>query len=193
MRIVTVTLAAHHERVDHGGTVAGIGMADEEPVFRAELARPDGVLDRVGVECGVAVAEVRGERFSVAEQIRAGLAEAGLRQYAVLQRRRQPTPSQERAGKVLLAQCGALLAGVGLVPLALECVESPDQPQDAFGGLGPLTRGLEEASPRVGPTSEPLDADMGAHKGGIGFIAVRLEQAAVVVTEQPLGFLVPPG
>jgi len=35
-------------------------------------------------------------------------------------------------------------------------------------------RGLEEAPSRVGPTAEPLDADMGAHVGWITFVAVPI-------------------
>lgn len=50
VRIVAAALAAHDERVDDRRAVAGVGLANEEPVLRAEFARADGVLDRVGVE-----------------------------------------------------------------------------------------------------------------------------------------------
>ena len=60
MRIVTVELAGNDERVNDRGAITGVGVTDEEPVLYAELARTDGVLDRVGIEPGVAVAQVRG-------------------------------------------------------------------------------------------------------------------------------------
>ena len=43
--MAAVALATDDERVDDRGAIAGGGVADEEPVFRAEFARPDGVLD----------------------------------------------------------------------------------------------------------------------------------------------------
>ena len=39
MGIMAVTLAAHDERVDDRRAVARGELTDEEPVFRAELAR----------------------------------------------------------------------------------------------------------------------------------------------------------
>ncbi len=81
MRIVAVALAGDGERVKDSGTVAGIGMADEEPVLRAKFARADGIFDRVGIEPGVAVAEMCAQRCPVAEQIGAGLTEARLGQH----------------------------------------------------------------------------------------------------------------
>lgn len=46
--------------------------------------------DRVGVEFGVAVLQMRGERIPVTEQIRARLSQAGLRQDTGLQRADEP-------------------------------------------------------------------------------------------------------
>ena len=64
MRIVVVALAGDDQRVDDRSAVASIGMTDEEPVLRAKFAWPDGVLNGVGVEAGVAVAQMRRERGS---------------------------------------------------------------------------------------------------------------------------------
>ena len=127
MRIVAVALAGDDEGVDDRSAVAGVGMADEEPVFGAELARADGVLDGVGVEPGVAVAQVRGQRGPVAEQIRASLAEAGLGQHPRAQRGDQPSQPRQRPGKVPLPERGAFIANLGLVPFLLERIEPADQ------------------------------------------------------------------
>ncbi len=75
VRVVAVTLAGDEERVEDGGAVAGLRVSDEQPVLGAEFAGTDGVLDRVGVELGASVFEVRGQRRPVAEQVGAGLAE----------------------------------------------------------------------------------------------------------------------
>jgi hypothetical protein len=118
--IMAVTLAAHDERVNDRSAIAGIGMADEEPVLRAEFTGADSVLQRVGIEFGVTVAEVRSQWGPVAEEVGAGLAEARLGQYARLPRRRQPAQPAERKGKVFLAKCRAFLTDADLVPLAFE-------------------------------------------------------------------------
>ena len=63
MGIVAAALAGDDERVEHGGAVAGVGVADEEPVLRPEFARADGVLHGVGVELGAAVRAVSGAQW----------------------------------------------------------------------------------------------------------------------------------
>src|SRR5574343_1073891 len=98
-------------------------MSDEEPVARSNLARPDGVLDRVRVELRLAVVQMRGERRPLAEQIRASLAEAGAGQHPLLQRDHQSTQSRERPGKVFLPGRRAAITDLLLVPLRLERVK----------------------------------------------------------------------
>lgn len=78
MGIVAVPLAGNDERVENRGAVAGVGVPDEEPVLCSELAQADGVLDGVGVELGVVVAQVCGQRGPVAEQIKLDSAVEGL-------------------------------------------------------------------------------------------------------------------
>ena len=129
----------------------------------------------------------------MAEQICTGLTEAGLGQHPRAQRRDKAAEPQERRGKMLLAQRGAFLADFGFVPFVFERVEFSDQAQRALGGLRPLGDRLEEVPACVGPAAEPLDASMRLHVGRVGVVAVRLKQAAIVVAEQPPGFLVPAG
>ncbi len=73
MKNMAVALAGDDQRISNGGAIAGGGMADEEPVHRAELTRPDRVLDLVSVEEGVAVAQMRGKRLPVPQEVCAGL------------------------------------------------------------------------------------------------------------------------
>lgn len=68
VRIVTLVLTGDDQRVDDGGAIAGVRMADEEPVLHAQLARPDRILDRVGIEAGVAVVQMRGQLLPAPEQ-----------------------------------------------------------------------------------------------------------------------------
>ena len=76
--ILAVALAGDEQRVDDGKAGSGVGVTDEEPVLRSELAGADGVLDEVVVEPGVTVAAMGDERIPVREQVAAGLAELGL-------------------------------------------------------------------------------------------------------------------
>ena len=67
--IESVAQTAHDERVEGRGVIAGVGMTDKEPVLHAEFARADGVFDGVGVEAGLAVAQMCGQGLSVVEQV----------------------------------------------------------------------------------------------------------------------------
>ncbi len=52
-----------------GESATGRPSGEGQPVLRPELARLDGVLDRVVVELGLAGLEMRGERSPMPEQI----------------------------------------------------------------------------------------------------------------------------
>ena len=47
---MAVPATAFDDRVDHGASPAGLGVADEEPVFLAQGGRADGVFDQVVVD-----------------------------------------------------------------------------------------------------------------------------------------------
>lgn len=82
---------------------AGIGVAAEEPVFSVGRGSA-GVCDEVVVEAAFALAQMRGERFTVIEPIRAGIADERSGQMARAQLNRElPQPTQ-RPSEVLLAQ-----------------------------------------------------------------------------------------
>ena len=59
LRIMPVAQAGDDDRVEDGGALAGVGVADEEPVLLPERGRPDVVLDDVGVEPGLAGEQIR--------------------------------------------------------------------------------------------------------------------------------------
>ncbi len=56
-----MALAGNDERVEDRGALAGIGVADEEPVLLPDRGGPDGIFNEVVVDPGLAVLEVRGE------------------------------------------------------------------------------------------------------------------------------------
>ena len=176
-----MALAGHHERVDDGGALAGVGVADEEPVLLADGRGADGVFDEVVVESGLGVLEVGGERLPVCEQIPARLAKPGLRQALRWQRQREPAQPVERPGKVFLPQRRPRGADVRLVPFALELVEPADEAQDALGGLRSLGGRFKKPPVRVRPAAEPHHA------------LVRLREARICLAFDAWGKRVDPG
>lgn len=69
LRVVPMPEAGDDDRVEDGGALAGVGVADEEPVLLPKRGGADVVLDDVGVEPGLAVAQVRGQAFPLRKQI----------------------------------------------------------------------------------------------------------------------------
>lgn len=49
-RVLAVALAGVDQRVEHRRAMAGVGMADEQPILHAQFGRTDGVFRRVVVE-----------------------------------------------------------------------------------------------------------------------------------------------
>lgn len=78
VRVFSVALAGDDEGVKNRGALAGIRVADEQPVFLSDRRGADRIFDQVVVELGAAMLLMRGERFPLIEQIRAGFAESGL-------------------------------------------------------------------------------------------------------------------
>jgi hypothetical protein len=56
--------------------LAGVGVADKEPVFLPDGGVPDCVFDEIVVEAGFSVVEVFGKRGPVTEEVIAGFAQA---------------------------------------------------------------------------------------------------------------------
>lgn len=187
-----MALAGDDQRVEDGGALAGVGVADEEPVLLAEGRRPDGVFDEVVVEPGLAVSLVRDERLPVLEQIGAGPAEERAREMARAEANRQAFQPVQRPGKVFLAEGDPRVADLRRVPLAFAQVECADEPQDQVRGLGRLRQRLDEVTSRVRPTADPGHVRAGPGKARIRLVAVRLEDTAIV-REQRSEFAVPTG
>ena len=70
------------EGVDDGRALTGVGMSDEEPVFRTELGRANRVFHDVGVESRLTVVKMSGQRLPLGEEIAARFTEARLWQDA---------------------------------------------------------------------------------------------------------------
>ena len=62
-------LAGHDDRVHDRCAVAGVRVADEEPVFLSDGRGPDRVFDEVVVQAGFPVLEVPLERLPVFEEV----------------------------------------------------------------------------------------------------------------------------
>lgn len=77
-RFDAVAQARDDDRVEDGAALAGVGMADEQPVLPADGGGTHGVFDQVVVEPGLAVLDVARERAPLAEQITGGQTEPGL-------------------------------------------------------------------------------------------------------------------
>ena len=103
-RVFAVPLAGDHDRVEDGRAQAGVGMVDEQPVFLSDGRRSDRVFNQVGVEPGLTVAQLRGQRDPVTEQIDAGLTEKRLGQRTFSQPLGDAVQPSERAGKPRRAQ-----------------------------------------------------------------------------------------
>jgi hypothetical protein len=82
-RILAVPLAGDDERVNDGRALAGVGVADKEPVLLPDAGRPDRILDEVVVQLALAVVQMRGERPPLAKEVIARFAERGLREHAL--------------------------------------------------------------------------------------------------------------
>ena len=67
--IDAAALAGDDDRVDDGGTLAGLGMSDEEPVFLSNRRGSDGVFNGVVIQTGPAVRAMGDEDLPITEQI----------------------------------------------------------------------------------------------------------------------------
>ena len=65
VRIDPAALAGDDQRVDHRRAVTRVRVTDEEPVFRAQFAWADGVLNRICIELRVTVTQMGGERCPI--------------------------------------------------------------------------------------------------------------------------------
>ena len=74
-RRIAVALAGDDQRVDDGGALSDIRMADEEPVFLADGGPPDRIFDEVIVDACERVPLVCDQHVPVVEQVRARFAE----------------------------------------------------------------------------------------------------------------------
>ncbi len=68
-RVFAMPLAGYDDRVDDGGALAGVGMADEEPVLFSNRRRADGIFNQVVVQPRLTMLQMRGERRPVPQQV----------------------------------------------------------------------------------------------------------------------------
>ena len=76
--IKAATPAAFDHGVDDGAALAGLGFADEEPVFLADGGGANGVFHQVVIDLHPAIAQIDFQRGPLAQRIINGLAQAAL-------------------------------------------------------------------------------------------------------------------
>ena len=68
-RVLAVALAGDDQRVEYGGALAGVGVADEQPVLLADAGWADSVLDEIVVEAAFTVAEMSRQRTPLGQKV----------------------------------------------------------------------------------------------------------------------------
>jgi hypothetical protein len=178
--IDAMTPAGDDDRVDDGRAFAGIGVTDEEPVLRAEFRRPDRIFDQAGIQLGLPMFQVRGQRRLLRQQVMTGRAQQRARAGAARQMLGQPVQHRQGPGKIALPQMRALdrIHPTGFVPGFLKVVELSDQLQDEARSLGRFTQRLVGAPPTVRPVTHQRDALMLSRIVGIGGIGIGVQHPA---------------
>lgn len=150
-RIDLPPLARDHDRVNDGGALASVGMADEQVIFLADGRGADRVFDQVIVDAGFAQFHVLGQGAPVAQQVIAGLAQARLGQHLLAQAEHDLVQPVQFARIVLLAMPAAIRDGdLVFVPGGLAFVEPADDPQNEPDRFRVLPLGFKKLPPGVG-------------------------------------------
>ena len=128
-RIFAVALAGDDQRVNDRRALAGVGMADKQPVLFTNGRGADGAFHQVIVDAGLSVAHMSRQRVPLVEQVRTSLAQQRTGQDPSLQSLRQRPQPAQRTGKVFTSEfCADLrLDNPGFVPSPLTGIKSADQ------------------------------------------------------------------
>ena len=68
--------------VEDGAALAGVGIAEKQPVLFSESGRPDGVFHQVIIDLDSAIFEIDAKQGPVGERVIDGLAKSAARQIA---------------------------------------------------------------------------------------------------------------
>jgi hypothetical protein len=169
-----VALAGYDQRVDDRLTLARRGVPDEEPVLLADRGGPDRIFDQGVVDPGKRVFLVRDQHLQVVEQVRARIAQQGLRQALPGEAGHDLAEPTQRPGKLLPPEGGAGLADLRLLPFPFKPVQPGNEPQDQVRGLGPLFQRLVELAPGVGSAADANDPLRLALVAGVRAVLVGL-------------------
>ena len=172
--------AVFHDGVKDGALLAGFLIADEEPVFRAELGWTDRVFHKIVADFDAAVAEIDFKVWPLAHGVCDGLAEFALGQDDVAGGKfvdgflEPPVDHAACGGTHRLAQGGT---GLFLAQLRLNPIEVGDLEQDPSDDARRLLLGLEELAPHVGMATHEFDPWFVLGPGGVDDVAVGLDDA----------------
>jgi hypothetical protein len=188
-RVFAVALAGDDNRVNDRTALAGVGMANEQPVLLSDSRGPNRIFDEVVVQPGLPVVEMGSQRRPLGQQVVAGFAQCRLGQYALPQAQGKFVQPVQRA-TVTLAMFSAFFHRKALlVPAPLRFVERADDPQDQAHSLGLLRLGLKKLPPGMRPTTDPGDPGMRLGIRAIGAVAVGLQDAGKAIDQGKLGKL----
>ena len=152
--------------VKDGAALAGIGIAEKQPVLFSESGRPNGVLDEIIIDLDSAIFEIDAKERPVGERVIDGLAKSAAGQIAAGLFEEDQSAVQSLADRTTLARAhsGAFpWTCLAAAQVLLDAVEMADLTQDPSATLRRLLARFVEVAPHMGPAS---------CQGDIAFVSV---------------------
>src|SRR5580658_100602 len=183
-----VQLAGADDRIDDGWVVAGVGVADEEPVAQTKFCWANLPLNRVVIDLDVAVARLSEEtEFGPAgEAVVDGLGEVALgKDRGIRACRAQAQVKLQEQGHGMLGPASGAGLRVQIPGLGLDLVELAEEDEKGGDAVVAALEGLHEAAARMGHARGPDDlvARQGLEGGVVGAEAVGLEYTCKALEE----------
>lgn len=176
--------------VEDGAALAGIGIAEEQPVLFSQSGRPNGVLDEIIVDLDSAIFEIDAKEGPVGERVIDGLAKSAAGQVAAGLFEEDQSAVQALADRTTLAD-----AHSGAFPwtcpaasqILLDAIEMADLTQDPSATLRGLLARFVEVASHVGPASCQGDiAVVFFDEAPVGHVSIALKGALEVCGDYPV-------
>ena len=190
VRIDAAAAATLDNGVEDGAALAGIGIAQEQPVLLTESGRPDGVFHEVVVYLDSAIFEINAKQRPIGESIIDGLAKIAARQIAAGLFEEDQSAVQTLANWTTLAHAhsGAFpWTRPAAAQVLLDAIEMSDLTQDPSTTLRCLLARFVEVASRVGPASGQGNfAFVFSDKAPVGHVSIALQGALEVCGDHVL-------
>ncbi len=174
---------AFDDGVENGATLAGAGLADEQPVLFSESCGADGIFHQVLVDLDAAIAEVDAELRPKVERVIDSQAHGATRQVTTLHlEAREDTmqPSVNGFGLMSAGRGTKLWPTLGAAQFSFETVEMTSLAKQPRCHQRVLFARLVELAANVRPARGRLPILFLAGKAGVGRVAVALYRAAKI-------------